>query len=205
MRFRPRRAFLDFKHAIKPRNAVATGSPRAWAATKVPSCGPDPAIAARAANLRAVPPQKVGPVTVRGENPSYISESYKSYRVLVYFTSTQDNLKGFARSRNPSDGPGVCVLKPANIMMRETKYISPPRQKLASHRDRDSDPGRDGGPMVSLPNPVTVLSPDKFNLPSVPSRNLWVSQYRPGARWGLPVNSQWPSASRPPARGVQAA
>ena len=105
------------------------GSPHAWAATKVPSCGPDPAIAARAANLRAVPPQKVGPVTVRGENPSYISESYKSYRVLVYFTSTQDNLKGFARSRNPSDGPGVCVLKPANIMMRETKYISPPRQR----------------------------------------------------------------------------
>jgi len=65
-------------------------------------------------------------------------------------------------------------------MMGETKGISPPRQKLASHRDRDSDPGRDGGPMVSLPNPVTVLSPDKFNLPSVPSRNLWVSQYRPG-------------------------
>ena len=89
--------------------------------------------------------------------------------------------------------------------MRETKYISPQTEKLASHRDRDSDPGRDGGPMVSLPNPVTVLSPDKFNLPSVPSRNLWVSQYRPGARWGLPVNSQWPSASRPPARGVQAA
>ena len=59
------------------------GSPHAWAATKVPSCGPDPAIAARAANLRAVPPQKVGPVTVRGENPSYISESYKSYCVLV--------------------------------------------------------------------------------------------------------------------------
>ena len=25
--------------------------------------------------------------------------------------------------------------------------------------------------MVSLLNPVTVLSPDKFNLPSVPSRN----------------------------------
>ena len=69
-------------------------------------------------------------------------------------------------------------------MMRETKYISPPRQKLASHRDRDSDPGRDGGPMVSLPNPVTVLSPDKFNLPSVPSRNLWVSQYRPGGPVG---------------------
>ena len=74
---------MDFKHAIKPRNAVATGSPRAWAATKVPSCGPDLAIAARAANRRAVLPQKVGPVTVRGENPSYISESYKSYRVLV--------------------------------------------------------------------------------------------------------------------------
>ena len=66
-------------------DAVATSSPRAECAGRdeVPSCGPDPAIAARAANLRAVPPQKVGPVTVRGENPSYISESYKSYRVLV--------------------------------------------------------------------------------------------------------------------------
>ena len=52
---------MDFKHAIKPRNAVATGSPRAWAATKVPSCGPDLAIAARAANRRAVLPQKAGP------------------------------------------------------------------------------------------------------------------------------------------------
>ena len=55
---RPKRAF---QHAVKPRNAVATGSPRAWAATKVPSCGPDPAIAARAANRRAVLPQKAGP------------------------------------------------------------------------------------------------------------------------------------------------
>ena len=89
--------------------------------------------------------------------------------------------------------------------MGETKGISPPRQKLASHRDRDSDPGRDGGPMVSLPNPVTVLSPDKFNLPSVPSRTFGCHSTGPAARWGLPVNSQWPSASRPPARGVQAA
>ena len=57
VRFRPRRAF---QHAIKPRNAVATGSPRAWAATKVPSCGLDPTIAATAANRRAVPPKKAG-------------------------------------------------------------------------------------------------------------------------------------------------
>ena len=34
---------------------------RAGAATKVPSCGPDVAIAARAANRRAVLPQKAGP------------------------------------------------------------------------------------------------------------------------------------------------
>ena len=44
----------------KTTKRVATGSPRAWAATKVPSCGPDPAIAARAANRRAVLPQKAG-------------------------------------------------------------------------------------------------------------------------------------------------
>ena len=36
-RFRPRRAF---QHAIKPRNAVATGSPRAWAATPQSQPGP---------------------------------------------------------------------------------------------------------------------------------------------------------------------
>ena len=80
---------LRFLREISPQESISArhkttkrgrhGSPHAWAATKVPSCGPDPAIAARAANLRAVPPQKVGPV--RGENPSYIS--YKSYRVLV--------------------------------------------------------------------------------------------------------------------------
>ena len=84
---------LRFLREISPQESISArhkttkrgrhGSPHAWAATKVPSCGPDPAIAARAANLRAVPPQKVGPVTVRGENPSYISESYKSYCVLV--------------------------------------------------------------------------------------------------------------------------
>ena len=184
MRFRPRRAF---QHAIKPRNAVATAARtrglrrRCRPAAPTPQSQPGLRISVLC-RLKKSAPSRCGAktqVTLR-----YISESYKSYRVLVYFTSTQDNLKGFARSRNPSDGPGVCVLKPANIMMRETKYISPPRQKLASHRDRDSDPGRDGGPMVSLPNPVTVLSPDKFNLPSVPSRNLWVSQYRPGGPVG---------------------
>ena len=88
-----RELVLRFLREISPQESISArhkttkrgrhGSPHAWAATKVPSCGPDPAIAARAANLRAVPPQKVGPVTVRGENPSYISESYKSYRVLV--------------------------------------------------------------------------------------------------------------------------
>ena len=90
---RHRELVLRFLREISPQESISArhkttkrgrhGSPHAWAATKVPSCGPDPAIAARAANLRAVPPQKVGPVTVRGENPSYISESYKSYRVLV--------------------------------------------------------------------------------------------------------------------------
>ena len=92
---RHRELVLRFLREISPQesffgllvrhDAVATSSPRAECAGRdeVPSCGPDPAIAARAANLRAVPPQKVGPVTVRGENPSYISESYKSYRVLV--------------------------------------------------------------------------------------------------------------------------
>ena len=87
-----RELVLRFLREISPQESISArhkttkrgrhGQPaRAWAATKVPSCGPDPAIAARAANLRAVPPQKVGPVTVRGENPS--SRSYKSYGVLV--------------------------------------------------------------------------------------------------------------------------
>ena len=84
-----RELVLRFLREISPQESISArhkttkrgrhGSPHAWAATKVPSCGPDPAIAARAANLRAVPPQKVGPV--RGENPSHIS--CKSYRVLV--------------------------------------------------------------------------------------------------------------------------
>ena len=77
---------LRFLREISPQKSISArhkttkrgrhGSPHAWAATKVPSCGPDPAIAARAANLRAVPPQKVGPV--RGENPSTFHD-----RVLV--------------------------------------------------------------------------------------------------------------------------
>ena len=81
MRFRPRRAF---QHAIKPRNAVATGSPRAWAATKVPSCGPDPAIAARAANRRAVLPQKAGPEGGRKLEIHFIkSRRYRRWSVSL--------------------------------------------------------------------------------------------------------------------------
>ena len=55
-------------------DAVATSSPRAECAGRdeVPSCGPDPAIAARAANLRAVPLQ----------NPSYITLHFRVIQVI---------------------------------------------------------------------------------------------------------------------------
>ena len=66
-----RELVLRFLREISPQESISArhkttkrgrhGSPHAWAATKVPSCGPDPAIAARAANRRAVLPQKAGP------------------------------------------------------------------------------------------------------------------------------------------------
>ena len=61
---------LRFLREISPQESISArhkttkrgrhGSPHAWAATKVPSCGLDPTIAATAANRRAVPPKKAG-------------------------------------------------------------------------------------------------------------------------------------------------
>ena len=65
-----RELVLRFLREISPQESISArhkttkrgrhGSPHAWAATKVPSCGLDPTIAATAANRRAVPPKKAG-------------------------------------------------------------------------------------------------------------------------------------------------
>ena len=85
---------LRFLREISPQKSISArhkttkrgrhGSPHAWAATKVPSCGPDLAIAARAANRRAVLPQKAGPEGGRKLEIHFIkSRRYRRWSVSL--------------------------------------------------------------------------------------------------------------------------
>ena len=132
---RHRELVLRFLREISPQESISArhkttkrgrhGSPHAWAATKVPSCGPDPAIAARVANLRAVPPQKSAPSRCGAKTQVTfpVTRRRRACTSLVYWQH-KTTRRVFARSRS-RHGPGVCGTKTGEYYDGETKRISP--------------------------------------------------------------------------------